>query len=844
MPLFENFTTENGLASNVVYEVFQDSKKRMWFATDKGISIYDGITWNNLNKSNGISDNEVYQIREDKQGRIWLLTDNGIPTIMQNDQIITGHYNWNETYTAKGHLYAFHEDTAGHIWIGSERQGLFKISNEGQVKHIPFSNLSKQALTTDIINYEGELLVVTLYGFNTIENDSIRTAHEDSQLYSTPRGLQVGRNYYAISEDEVYQYDLSAYSTPQDTLQFPSNVINLVEKSDNELWVATRNGIYVLNLNTKKITAHYLNGLSVSSVCTDHQNGLWITTLTQGVFYTSSLSAGIVPSNGGMKGEIYNVHRCDSTVWIGGIEGNFGYLNHAQKIKSLKWEDHQGEGLLSTVKSIQNDTYCTVPYLLNISQKPYEHYGITANEVIALDSGLFFCNASAIYFYPWDKIEQFKRNTPDAFILQKQERIQQIIIDTPGKSAILVNDTIWIGTSKGLITYPTSKTTLPNCAIMDLHIHQPNDIWISTHGEGLYRLYNHQLSKVNCENKDLSFCKKITNGKPGEVWVNTANKLFLFTIDSSNYSGREILFKSPKINAQINDFEYFRDTLYLASKNGLIQLPVDHSLNYNERIVSNKPLLYFDHEPVNTGSKIYFPQKMTEITLKLFSPSYFAHQQFVYRLSNRKNKSANWVKISGNELYFPSLPVGNNHIEIKCLYENGTQSDTFDLFVVVSLPFWMHPLFWIISILSIIVVIAFLIRFDILSKQKLQRIRNHLLMKLMKKDFIFVKNIKDGVEIKIDVSEIVYLKSSNNYVDIYLKNSTNIVVRTTLKKMQKRLSDYNYHYRIHKSYIVNISCVTGISKKSVTINDTQLPVGRTYRVQWDKMQKEWLKRNH
>ncbi|MFT5970079.1 MAG: ligand-binding sensor domain-containing protein, partial [Flavobacteriales bacterium] len=39
---FVNFSVEDGLPSNEVYEVIQDSKGFMWFATDRGVARYNG----------------------------------------------------------------------------------------------------------------------------------------------------------------------------------------------------------------------------------------------------------------------------------------------------------------------------------------------------------------------------------------------------------------------------------------------------------------------------------------------------------------------------------------------------------------------------------------------------------------------------------------------------------------------------------------------------------------------------------------------------------------------------------------------------------------------------------
>ena len=76
-PYIQHYTTSDGLSSNSVYYVYQDSKKFIWFATDAGVVRYDGTTFTNFRKKDGLSSNEVIRIKEDSFGRIWFINLNG-----------------------------------------------------------------------------------------------------------------------------------------------------------------------------------------------------------------------------------------------------------------------------------------------------------------------------------------------------------------------------------------------------------------------------------------------------------------------------------------------------------------------------------------------------------------------------------------------------------------------------------------------------------------------------------------------------------------------------------------------------------------------------------------------
>jgi ligand-binding sensor domain-containing protein len=90
-PFTKNYQTGNGLPSNYLYSVFQDSKGYIWVTTDVGVSRFDGQTFTNFNTSHGLPDNEVFSAIEDRQGRIWFATLNGNSGFYQNGQFYNEH---------------------------------------------------------------------------------------------------------------------------------------------------------------------------------------------------------------------------------------------------------------------------------------------------------------------------------------------------------------------------------------------------------------------------------------------------------------------------------------------------------------------------------------------------------------------------------------------------------------------------------------------------------------------------------------------------------------------------------------------------------------------------------
>lgn len=79
---FSHINVTDGLASNTVLCIYQDSDGLMWFGTNDGLTRYDTYalkTWRTVPDMPGaIGSNSIYCIFEDKAGTIWVGTERGL----------------------------------------------------------------------------------------------------------------------------------------------------------------------------------------------------------------------------------------------------------------------------------------------------------------------------------------------------------------------------------------------------------------------------------------------------------------------------------------------------------------------------------------------------------------------------------------------------------------------------------------------------------------------------------------------------------------------------------------------------------------------------------------------
>ena len=72
---FVNYTPKDGLISNMIKNIYQDSKGRLYFTSLHGLSVYDGSRFINYNSKNGLNYDLVNCIMEMGDDSVWVITN-------------------------------------------------------------------------------------------------------------------------------------------------------------------------------------------------------------------------------------------------------------------------------------------------------------------------------------------------------------------------------------------------------------------------------------------------------------------------------------------------------------------------------------------------------------------------------------------------------------------------------------------------------------------------------------------------------------------------------------------------------------------------------------------------
>ena len=92
-------------------------------------------------------------------------------------------------------------------------------------------------------------------------------------------------------------------------------------------------------------------------------------------------------------------------------------------------------------------------------------------------------------------------------------------------------------------------------------------------------------------------------------------------------------------------------------------------------------------------------------------------------------------------------------------------------------------------------------------------------------DCIFVRHLNSMV--KVDIKDILYIEAERNYCRIFSSSKEYLVVMS-LKEMDEKLP-HKHFFRIHRSYIINLSQIKEIAATHMVIGNKALPVTKSLR---------------
>ncbi|PKP49228.1 MAG: hypothetical protein CVT94_05765 [Bacteroidetes bacterium HGW-Bacteroidetes-11] len=723
-PYIQHYTTNDGLPSNMVYQVYQDSHKFIWFATDAGVARFDGSRFVYYRKQDGLACNDVVRIKEDSFGRIWFFNLNATLNFYYKGIIYNpGNAPYLDSLKSKEFFRDFYEDTDKniHFYYNHQRE-IFTLNSKNQVTKfiLPSINFTvgkyKEIIEGMVIRYlsqdsEGMYLLWTIAGLYTqktfdVNPRSVSGEYNYKSIFKTTKGV-----YYAVvsetaNNSERFLLIRCIGDTITDERLHPISlntafINSVIEDVGGLLWISTFDkGIFCFKDNS---LLRQFDIKEAQAIIQDHEKNVWITSLKDGVY---KICPNIIQhthyenGNFGGKGILVLADHLKNGIWF--TNGEKIYLLQNEKIYTSdfsysKYSFNQilhlrDNSLLVGEKNIKQFIFENIKLdelkraieigKSSISPKPFKR--IVSN----LTKDKLNCfNSYQLYILDPDKsFVSVKYKTLDERIYNIYYNYENELIVNAKKNYIYRNDS--------LLVYP-DLSCFDNKIITDhLNINESTDL-INIEGDSLFLLNNRQLYNLTSA-YGLPIDKEIKymDYHQSTLFIATSQNVYVCENPLNIINGKPVNLNPIDINFRnINDIIFSNNQLYVASDDGLTAIPYPEI----QKNTSNSPIPYFQSIWINDNNEV---DNLQNISLTGRNRIHFIFNSinystspviFSYMLVGSDDK---WTVGSGTDVVYQNLPRGEYVFRLKARKPTSPWSKSIEYRITIKATIWQHPLFY------------------------------------------------------------------------------------------------------------------------------------------------------
>jgi signal transduction histidine kinase/ligand-binding sensor domain-containing protein/DNA-binding response OmpR family regulator len=801
---FTSLTIKDGLSSNTVPAILKDRYGFMWFGTEDGLNRFDGTNFkiyrNKNNDSSSLQSNEILSLYEDPAGNLWVATSGGSLSLYdrKKDAFINFPAGEKPGHIGNSVVLDVCSDFQGKIWV-AHYDGVNIVDPETKLAStIPIANNPGPKLkgpASCLYEDRNRMMWIGtadgLFQYNPATKSLIQFTHSDQDSLSLS-----GNGINAIAEDNEGNLLIGTNAGLSMLKKGSNQFINyLVEEGNHgslnnrgvgsiavdgeKVWMATENGINILDLKTGLIEKHVsdyrkvhsLTARTVRCIYIDKDHICWVGTVGGGVNkYDKNLTLfNFVKSNKfdekGLNTPVVSSFEEDNdgNIFVG-TEGGSGLSLFNRKtrlfqhftIRSARKTPDNNLVVLALTTDEKNQliigTYGDGLFVFDPISQHYRQL-MQGPGISDLNSNFIFCakpdhegniwlgtNGDGINVLDKD-YKVIVRYTPNPKlsndrILPINGYIRDIVEDKLGNKWIATHGggIAVLNSSTGKFTiYNTKNSHLPNDKVLTLHMDRTGNIWAGTMGGGV-AMFNPNTNQFTCfsESNGLqnnTICK-ILEDRQGLIWV-SSNK----AISSIDVHTKKITNYCYHNGVQDNNFVGGSG---LVSSSGELFFGGFEGFNYFnpsylKRNVSVPPVVITDLRVSNQSVSLYAngPIKENiaiakEINLgykQNFSLSFVGlnytspeQNQYAYKLEGF-DKDWNYVGHSTTASY-TNLDPGEYTFRVKVSNSNGMwNNEGASIKIYVHPPFWRTKLAYLLYA-CLIIALGFYLRYRSIQKWK------------------------------------------------------------------------------------------------------------------------------
>lgn len=700
---YVNYDTKDGLAASTVYDECQDKEGFIWFATENGLSRYDGTQFKNFTVKNGLPDNEVLKLYADSRGRVWISTFSKEICYYYKGRIFDKN---NDSIVSKLRLVnlieTIFEDDKGNLIFGDNRK-VMEVRTDNQVIELtamePFKSSKAQ--------YKG--------AFPNPLDGGIFFAMEDT-VYRYTNGKWLPFNLWSIPRISVNNTAIKFDSSRNlKLIASPDPVIgSTLGSPTSTAYVSTTNGAWTIDTVNLRMDEHLLPGLMISKTMRDDEGNLWFTTLGHGIYKLPSREIRNLnlPAKGFLNNrEIFALAKCRDEMVVGMGFSKLVFFNDRKITRIGSYERYLHSSLSTSTNNkvyslavhSSGDIYAGFnSFILKLNAgKPICNYTIRNVKSLAVIDKDYILTGSARF--------AFKVRSSDLAVVDTlwQERCSKVFYS---------HQKYYIGTLNGLYEINQDKTykylgdlqpALTRC-ITDIKNGADSTLWIATNDHGVVGYRAGRITALITDTNGLSsnICKSLFYSD-GFLWVGTNKGLNKINLASTPYHVLRYSTTDGLASDIINAI-YVEDSLiYVGTPLGLTYFnenKISSTSACNLRILG----VSISNKEQRIDSSYLLSYRDNNIHFDFVAISFKAGGDIVYHYRLR-GLDSKWQETRETSLDYQSLPPGDYQLELYAVNKYGVKSETRQIRFSIETPFWQSWWFYTLIILAVIAITWWLV---------------------------------------------------------------------------------------------------------------------------------------
>jgi signal transduction histidine kinase/DNA-binding response OmpR family regulator/ligand-binding sensor domain-containing protein len=764
---------EDGLSHNSVNDVYQDPTGLIWLATQYGLNLYDGHSFQWITKKEfGLSSDQIHRILVDKDGMLWLIEYEGyegVYTIFHID-ILNPNTKKVKTFDTYFDGKTKINELEIKFFIQGEEDEILLLDEKGKYwKYLGKGEFQAQQVPIRFrlinISAEEELLGVIDNQLTVLDGDGkVLFQQEKTQpyflefLHKTPNDQVIFCSFDG-KNDHVYHWDYRQRSIREMDLGGDEFFLNWAIDRKGKTWLYGDNDLFILDeelqlLYDSRNSPDFPVRRRITNIIFDHQQTAWLATV-DGLFlfrqrenkFTNYLEKGI--SGNARLFAIRGILKRQNKLYVNSSLGTH-IIDLEHDLVTTGFSDIRMEGYRhSIVLDKQNEIWVARKRLSKIDAQ-------TGDEVFFVqpDSPLRIWN-----FFQDTNEKWWLGNAEGLFFVNETGHTQEFIPEaqyTDLEEALVqhfleIDQQLFISTNRGLFVFDlngekfiacyaetqASPYFLPSYNFQYAFKDAEGIFWLGTGGDGLIRWDpkaedNYFTHFTRADGLSSNSIHAIFQDDYNRLWLSSNHGIM--SMDKETFDLNTYLMSDGTSQNEFNRLSFFQDETGRIFFGGLHGVTAFHPRDFGKKIPYDAPLVMTSMQAFNSRKNALEDLPINEESLSSldFETDYayinltFSLQDYInldgaqyeYRLDNYNDE---WEVTQDNQIRVPKLPYGNHSLSIRAKNRIGLLSaNQINLQLHMIRPFYLQTWFLIVAPLFIfgLIGLAFAARNRALRKKK------------------------------------------------------------------------------------------------------------------------------